>query len=179
MHRTAGSDFGWHHSGFTRWEYRPKHWTRRAESSGGSCSRRAPPRRDWNDSYWLAETRREWPDGGAWLLCVWTVNDKASWIFPSTTSILSWFFGEHRWSSSEIFPNDDWDWTAHYGRPKTYETIGSPGTTFLQNLSLRLCELDLQPPICTSAWCINAKRWMTINLWLWRHTRSYVEFYPI
>jgi len=25
----------------------------------------------------------------------------------------------------------------------------------------------------------DAWRWMTINLWLWRHTRSYVEFFPI
>ena len=38
MHRAAGSDFGRHHLGYTRW-YRPKRWTRWAESSGGSCGR--------------------------------------------------------------------------------------------------------------------------------------------
>jgi hypothetical protein len=38
---------------------KPRHWTRRARSSGGSCGRRASPRRRLNDCYRLAESRRE------------------------------------------------------------------------------------------------------------------------
>ena len=91
MHRAAASDCGRHHRGLTRW-YRPKRWTQRSESSGGSCGRRALPRRRLNDCCRLTETRREWLDGGAWLLCGRTVNNKASSIFPSTASILSRFF---------------------------------------------------------------------------------------
>jgi len=84
MHRAAVSDIRRHHFGFTRWEYRPKRWMRSAESRGGGGGRRAPLRRDLNNCYQLAKTQREWPDSGAWLLCGWTVEDKASWIFPST-----------------------------------------------------------------------------------------------
>jgi len=38
---------------------KPRRWTRRAGSSGGSCGRRASPRRRLNDCYRLAESRRE------------------------------------------------------------------------------------------------------------------------
>jgi len=92
MHRTAGSDIGTHHSGFTRSGYRPKCWKRRAESSGVSCRRTAPPRRDFNDCCRIAETRPEWLDSVAVLLCMRKVNEKASWLFPSTASMPSWFF---------------------------------------------------------------------------------------
>jgi hypothetical protein len=38
---------------------KPRRWTQRAGSSGGSCGRRASTRRRLNDSYRLAESRRE------------------------------------------------------------------------------------------------------------------------
>lgn len=44
-----------------------------------------------------------------------------------------------------------------------------------KEVSMRLWELDL----CWYAHPGNARRWMTINLWLWWHTWRYVEFDPI
>ena len=92
LYRAAVSDFGRHHSGISRWEYTPRRWTWWVRSSGSSCGRRAALRRHMNDCYLLAETQREWPDCGASLLCWRTIDDKASWVFPSTAPILSWFF---------------------------------------------------------------------------------------
>jgi len=74
-----------------RWEYRHKRWMRQAGSSGGSCDRRAPPRRDLNDCYGLAKTQSESLDGRACLICVQTINYKASWITPFIFFSSSWF----------------------------------------------------------------------------------------
>jgi len=142
MHRAAVSDFGRHHLGLTRW-YRPKRWTWRAESSGSCCGRRAPPRGCLNDCCWLAETRREWQDGGAWRLCGRSVNDKASLIFPSTASILCLDSLAHidrvvLWYSRQA--KDNRELRAQFWTSKTYEAIASQGTRYCPRYKrLRSC----------------------------------------
>ena len=171
MHRAAGSDFGSHRLGFTRW-YRPKCWTRRAGSSGRSCWRGAPPRRHLNDCNWLVETRRKWPDSRAWLLSGQTVNDKDSWIIPSIASILSWFFGSHRWRSSQIFPTDEWQLRVNSALWNTEDLWSNwkpghdvPAWSYHWVYFNWTDERQYAHP--GDAW-----RWMTINLWPWRHTRN-------
>jgi len=60
--------------------------------------------------------------------------------------------------------NDNWEWTEHFGRFKTYEAIESQGTRYYPRYKRwRFCKgnywdydnCTYQQLICTSLWCIN------------------------
>jgi len=80
-----------------------------------------------------------------WLHCDQIVNDKASWIFPSTASIVSLIllanmdaadsepYNSVRVCNLEIMPTDWWQLREHLGVPKTYELqleAGGISTTY-------------------------------------------------
>jgi len=72
--------------------------------------------------------------------------------------------------------NDYWKWTALFGMPKPYEAIGSTGTTSLQQAIIETVNWTDKRQYAHNG---DARRWMTMNLWLWWITLSYVKIYHV
>jgi len=132
---------------------------------------------------WMTATGSPWSKGSNWMAGIGSsVGEPLKTRcpgyslppLPSFHNSLANIDGAVRRYSRQT--NDNWEWTAHFGTPMSYEAIGCPGMMYLQEAIIETLHWTDERQYGHPE---NAQRWMTINLWLLRHTRSYVEIYSI